>query len=224
VINPISEWIRKRSERHSQKAERQRLASLVLAAVQTQYPRFDDMEQYCAEYSRALCSEQNSRTLDLGCGTTPRNPFGARERFGVDIREDAAAGIKYADLAVEPIPYPDKHFSFVTAYDFFEHVPRTIYAPRRRFPFVDLMNEIHRVLEPGGVLLSHTPAYPFPGAFQDPTHVNIITEQTFPLYFDDTNLYARMYGFNGAFEILKQGWRSPHLITVLRKVAPVAQR
>jgi SAM-dependent methyltransferase len=80
------------------------------------------------------------------------------------------------------------------------------------------MNEIHRVLKPGGVLLSHTPAYPYSPAFRDPTHVNIISEETFPMYFDDQSALARMYGFKGAFSVVKQGWRKPHLITVLKKV------
>jgi len=156
--------------------------------------------------------------LDIGCGESPRNPFLAEQVFGIDIRENPERTIKYADLTVEPIPFPSDHFDYVTAFDFIEHVPRILYLPQRRFPFVELMNEIHRVLKPGGVLLSHTPAYPYAPAFRDPTHVNIITEETFPLYFDDVQKFAGMYGFKGAFQVLKQGWRKPHLISVLKKV------
>jgi len=28
-----------------------------------------------------------------------------------------------------------------------------------------------------------------------------------------------MYGFKGSFGILRQGWRKPHLITVMTKIA-----
>jgi SAM-dependent methyltransferase len=163
-----------------------------------------------------------SATLDLGCGTTPRNPFKAHQVFGIDIRESASGNIVAADLAVEPIPFANETFDFLTAYDFIEHVPRILYLPKRRFSFVELMNEIYRVLKPGGVFLSHTPAFPAAAAWRDPTHVNIITNETFPLYFDDTNRYAAMYGFNGYFKIVKQV-RDPnkiHLVTVMRKVSP----
>jgi hypothetical protein len=49
------------------------------------------------------------------------------------------------------------------------------------------MNEIFRTLKPGGIFFSKTPAYPISAVFSDPTHVNNITADTFPLYFDDTN-------------------------------------
>ena len=83
------------------------------------------------------------------------------------------------------------------------------------------MNEIHRVLKAGddsGKFLSFTPAFPQSAAWRDPTHVNIITEETFPLYFDDKNRWATQYGFKGAFQILQQEWRGPHLVTVMKKI------
>ena len=159
-----------------------------------------------------------NRTLDLGCGDEPRNPFSASEVFGVDVRDDLEHNIKRADLAIEPIPYEDESFEYVTAYNFMEHIPRVIYVPHRRNSFVELMNEVYRVLKMGGMFLSFTPAYPHSQAFQDPTHVNIISEDTFPLYFDDTNMGASIYGFNGAFKVRMQEWRGYYLLTVLQKV------
>lgn len=160
------------------------------------------------------------KTLDLGCGPNPRNPYKADEVFGVDIRADIGQNIAAADLAIEPIPYADNSFDFVTAYQFIEHVPRVIYAPHHRFPFVQLMNEIYRVLKVDGIFLSVTPAYPHNAAFQDPTHVNIITEETFPAYFDDTNRWAAMYGFTGHFRLLRQEWSEVNLVTQLQKRLP----
>lgn len=162
--------------------------------------------------------DMKTRSLDLGCGSFPRNPFGADLVHGVDIREDAAAHVVKADLVLEPIPFPDDSFEYVTAHDFIEHIPRIVYAPARRNSFIELMNEIYRVLKPGGSFLSLTPAYPHPEVFRDPTHVNIITEETFPYYFDAQRCWARMYGFKGAFEVALQEWRGPHLLSVLRKV------
>jgi SAM-dependent methyltransferase len=159
-----------------------------------------------------------SKSLDLGCGLQPKNPFNALEVYGVDVRDDAEAHIVKADLVVEPIPFPDNSFEYVTAHDFLEHIPRLIYAPQRRNAFVEVMNEIHRVLKPGGVFMSFTPAYPHAAVFRDPTHINFITEETFPLYFDNQLRWASVYGFKGSFEIISQEWRGPHLLSLLRKV------
>ena len=159
-----------------------------------------------------------SRSLDLGSGINPRNPFNADELFCVDVRDDPAINMKHADLAIEPIPFENEFFNYVTAYDFIEHIPRLIYNPNLRYPFIELMNEIYRVLKFGGMFLSLTPAYPHAPAFQDPTHVNIITDQTFPLYFDDVYRIASHYGFNGAFNVRMQEWRGVFLLTVLMKV------
>ena len=130
------------------------------------------------------------KTLDLGCGDNPKNPFNASNVYGVDIREDLENGIRCADLAIEKIPYEDEFFDYVTAFEFIEHIPRVVYSPKRRNSFVELMNEIYRVLKPGGLFLSSTPGYPHGVAFRDPTHVNFITNETFPLYFDDKNNYT----------------------------------
>ncbi|GBG12869.1 uncharacterized protein NMK_0404 [Novimethylophilus kurashikiensis] len=158
-------------------------------------------------------------SLDLGCGLNPKNIFNAEVVYGIDVRNDTANNIVKADLVIEPIPFDSNFFDFVTAHDFLEHIPRLIYAPQRRNPFVELMSEVFRVLKPGGKFLSQTPAYPHAEAFCDPTHVNIITEQTFPYYFDDVNNWGAIYGFNGSFRILSQSWQGPHLITIMEKVS-----
>ncbi len=77
-----------------------------------------------------------------------------------------------------------------------------------RNPFVELMNEIHRVLQPGGRLLAITPAFPHPAAFTDPTHVNIITEQTHT-YFTGSEPGASIYGFRGRFTLLQARRETP---------------
>lgn len=159
-----------------------------------------------------------TKSLDIGCGASPKNIFNADEVFGLDIREDLAANIYRADLVVDKIPFPDSTFDFVTAHDFLEHVPRIVYIPERKNAFVEVMNEIWRVLKDGGQFLSFTPAFPHAAAFRDPTHVNIITEETFSFYFDSVNRWAAGYGFRGAFNVVQQEWRGAHLLTVLQKV------
>ena len=59
------------------------------------------------------------KSLDLGSGPNPRNPFNADEVYGVDIGQRAGqlSNIINADLAIEPIPFDSGNFDFVTAYD-----------------------------------------------------------------------------------------------------------
>ena len=149
-----------------------------------------------------------TRHLDLGCGARPRNPYRRDERHGIDIaprHEPGAFEVRRANLALEPIPYPDDHFHSVSAYDFLEHVPRvlpTADGRDTRFPFIELMNEVWRVLSPGGLLYAYTPCYPHPMAFKDPTHVNIFTRDSHE-YFTRPLFTARMYGFKGDFSIVR---------------------
>lgn len=182
-------------------------------SIISRYPQFDSL------VAEKVLNIKMTKSLDLGCGAFPKNLFQADEVFGIDVREDLEKNILTADLVLEPIPFSDGQFDFVTAHDFIEHIPRLIYAPDRRYPFIELMNEIYRVLKVGGLFLSFTPCYPKAEAFRDPTHVNIITEETFPAYFDVKVNWGRMYGFKGGFEVTSQEWRGPHLLSILRKVA-----
>ena len=148
-----------------------------------------------------------TRHLDIGCGARPRNPYRRDELHGIDVapRGDAAAEVRRADLTVEPIPYPDAFFDSVSAYDFLEHVPRVLPGADgrgTRFPFVELMNEIWRVLRADGLFYGYTPVYPHPSVFQDPTHVNVLTRESHR-YFTRPELMARMYGFGGDFSVLR---------------------
>lgn len=146
--------------------------------------------------------------LDVGCGASPRNPYRCEEVFGLDIRSGLSAPgvveIRAANVAVGPIPFDDQLFDSVSAYDFFEHIPRYDSGPGRPvFPFIHVMNEVHRVLKPGGILYAVFPAYPHSLAFCDPTHVNVLTERSYR-YFCGVQPMAGMYGFEGRFDVLRQ--------------------
>jgi len=158
------------------------------------------------------------RTLDLGCGDKPRNPYNADLILGVDINGKQDGFIDKVDLTINPLPYVDEMFDYVSAYDFLEHIPRTIYIDGKlKYPFVDLMSEVWRVLKPGGLFYSSTPCAYYPAAFQDPTHVNYVTPETFGEYFDDKKTWAKQYGFKGQFKIMLLEIKEPHLIAVLKK-------
>lgn len=149
--------------------------------------------------------------LDLGCGKSPRNPYGFKSLHALDIYEpeDLPINITFtkANLTLQPIPYADNTFDSISAYDFIEHIPRilAINQDTTKLPFVDLMSEIWRVLKPNGMFYALTPAFPNGAAFHDPTHVNFITERTHK-YFCGSGAYAIDYGFKGQFEAVKVEW------------------
>lgn len=180
-------------------------------------PKVRDLDALFLAYGKDSLDGNDALSLDLGCGRNPRNPFNAKELKGVDVFEDNAMSIRKADLASESIPYSGGTFDYVTAFDFLEHVPRIIYLPDRRLPFVELMNEVWRVLKPNGIFFSYTPIYPFSPVFRDPTHVNVLTEETFPFYFDDNHRWAEMYGFLGSFTVLAQYLQGDNLVSFLQK-------
>ena len=64
----------------------------------------------------------------------------------------------------------------IRAFDFLEHVADK----------VALINELYRLLAPGGLLLSMTPSTDGRGAFQDPTHVAFYNENSF-WYYTEAN-------------------------------------
>jgi SAM-dependent methyltransferase len=156
---------------------------------------------------------ENGIHLDLGSGKNVRNPCGLPKVYGIDISNaDSNLGDSFqiisADITKE-LPFPDNYFDSISAFDVLEHIPRWERNPAGEivFPFVNLMSEIYRILKPLGIFIAVTPAYPAAEAFQDPTHVNILTEQTVD-YFIGENPSATTvgYGFKGNFTKLHHSW------------------
>lgn len=138
-------------------------------------------------------------SVDLGSGKAPRNPYNYDKVIGVEANE-IGENIINCWIGLEPIPLEDSSVDAVTAYDFLEHLPRAIWKDgKMENAFINTMNEAWRILKPGGLLLAVTPAYPAKEAFQDPTHVNIITEQTIGYFTGRFNNIGRRYGFIGNF-------------------------
>jgi SAM-dependent methyltransferase len=154
--------------------------------------------------------------LDLGCGISPKNPYKAKYLYGIDIEiinknkiqtDCVVKEIKSKNLILDQIPYAEDFFDSISAYDFLEHIPRIISLNIKsksytKYAFIELMNEIYRVLKSRGRFYAITPYYPNDAAFQDPTHVNFITNMTHR-YFCEPFLLASMYGFKGKFRVIR---------------------
>ncbi len=103
-------------------------------------------------------------------------------RWDLGGRLGCPEGYRSIDLAdadlihdvTKGLPFEDSSVGIIRAYDLLEHIPPPHVVP--------LMNEIHRVLAPGGWLLSRTPSTDGRGAFQDPTHVSFWNQNSFWYY------------------------------------------
>ncbi len=162
---------------------------------------------------------QSSISLDVGSGPVPRNPFNSGTVYGADLRSNEIENVLHADLSVGQLPFENEMFDYVTAYDVLEHIQRVVVSNgESSFPFITLINEIFRVLKPGGVFFSIQPCYPAKQAFQDPTHVNIMSEDTMNQYFCEP-AWARIYGYEGSFEMVRDGWLGCKYFAFMRKSA-----
>lgn len=122
--------------------------------------------------------------LNLGCGYRKLPDY-----VNIDIRREVQPDVIH-DIENQGLPYPDSSVDEVRAYDFLEHIhPDAV---------LDLMNEIWRVLKPGGILAHFTPSTDGRGAFQDPTHRSFWNINSWFYYTDDR--YRALYGIKAKFE------------------------
>ena len=94
------------------------------------------------------------RTLDVGCGI---NKYPGA--IGIDRLPGTAADVR-CNLDRFPWPFRDKSFDHVRVVHVIEHVADVI----------GTMEEIHRLLRPGGSVYIATPHYTDFSSFCDPTH------------------------------------------------------
>ncbi|MGD8860054.1 MAG: methyltransferase domain-containing protein [Myxococcales bacterium] len=125
--------------------------------------------------------------LHMGCGLDIREGWvnvDLVQHEGVDLACDISQGL----------PFETSVFTRVLAIDLLEHVPQE--------RCIHVMNEIHRVLQPGGVLELHVPDAPGITAFQDPTHVSYWNEETLTYYYEGDRHRERFgvhYGITACF-------------------------
>lgn len=128
--------------------------------------------------------------LHLGCGNKILPDY-----VNVDICE--APGIDVVWDVNQGIPFADNSFSEVLAVDFIEHIQPT--------NAIYLMNEVYRVLQPGGIFKIHVPEAPGITAYQDPTHICFWNEESFAYYIGGNyrrENYGVYYGITANFELL----------------------
>jgi SAM-dependent methyltransferase len=158
-------------------------------------------------------------SLDIGSGPVPRNPFKAGKVLGADLRGNEKENVLLADFSSGLLPFESEMFDYVTAYDVLEHIQRVVLVNgETSFPFIILINEVFRVLRPGGIFFSIQPCFPAKQVFKDPTHINIMTEDTLYQYFCEP-AWGRIYGYDGSFEMRGEGWLGCKYFAFMRKSA-----
>lgn len=128
---------------------------------------------------------ESGLNLNLGCGLVRLDGY-----VNIDNRAEVNPDI-VCDV-IEGLPYADNEIDSIRAYDFLEHIPIG--------KVISVMDEIWRVLKPGGKFNSSTPdAERGQAAFQDPTHVSFWVENSW-LYYSNPELRA-LYGIKANFKI-----------------------
>lgn len=114
-----------------------------------------NIEQLAKRYSQL----HHLLNIDLCGGFGKPNGYISIDKCNGDIIADLEHGI----------PLADNSCGLIRASDALEHVKDQQF----------LMKEIHRVLAPGGILLSKTPSTDGRGAWQDPTHISFWNQNSF---------------------------------------------
>jgi SAM-dependent methyltransferase len=105
--------------------------------------------------------------LNLGCGRFPKEGY-------VNVDWAKADGVELVhDLSRLPYPFESNSAALIEADHVLEHLPSVF----------DVMRELHRVLEPGGI--AHIKVPHFSRGFSHPEHKRGF-DATFPYYFDPT--------------------------------------
>lgn len=163
---------------------------------------------------KAILEKNNQGVkIDLGGGASPQPGF-----VNIDFRDLPQVDVVH-NLELFPWPFPDECASLIMASHLLEHISPT--APDARLPklvelliakglvtekeitqaigettpgplFMRFMDEVWRILKPGGQFMAAFPFAGSPGFWQDPTHINGITHHTLA-YFDPLEAGGHLY-------------------------------
>ncbi len=128
--------------------------------------------------------------LDIACGANKQG----EDWIGLDIHDFPGVDIIH-DINVYPWPLPDECVIAALASHIIEHIPTVAITPDgTRFPFIEFMNELWRILKPDAQLWIAAPHGRSEGFLQDPTHCHAFNPTMFA-YFDPLASGGYLYNF-----------------------------
>ena len=140
------------------------------------------------------------KRLDLGCGPNKKEGY-----TGIDVYPYPCVDV-VRDVDRHGLPFDDDSVDGVRACHFLEHCNDLMFV----------MNEICRVLKPGGRLEVVVPVVEAgTGAFRDPTHVRYFNKDSF-LYFTDHPWVYPALGVR-PFRLIEQKMGPDDMTVVLEK-------
>jgi len=148
--------------------------------IQNNVYRIHDM--YIESLAESWSTACGLRKIELGGRLAARPGFETVDLFDADI---------IADLN-SIWPFKDNSVGVIRAYDVFEHLKNPIFV----------MNELHRVLAPGGYAIIQVPSTEGTGAASDPTHVSWWNERSFT-YYTQAERAKYLPDFKGRFQALR---------------------
>jgi ubiquinone/menaquinone biosynthesis C-methylase UbiE len=180
-------------------------------------PLTDYPEKLTHYLFNAFNMQEGMRFLEPGCGRGEHlrlfKNLGV-DTYGLDLSPESPIfakdlNIQLCDVEKERLPYPDNYFDVIYSKSFLEHLR----DPKK------FLNEAHRVLKPGGLLLSLVPDWEsvYKKFYDDYTHVSPFTS----ISLKNIQLVA---GFNTVevykFRQLPMVWKYPILNNFCAIVSP----
>ena len=147
--------------------------------------------------------------LDLGCGKKKRPGT-----IGVDISDRHDADVIH-NLDQFPYPFEASSISKIYMDNCLEHLS----APLK------VIEELYRILKPGGELVIMVPYFRSRWAYNDPTHKSFYTINSFA-YYDQNHVICQRYDYSDArFRLLSLKFNENHSDGIIKKlVAQLANK
>jgi len=145
---------------------------------------------------------QKNVVLDLGCGKKKRSGT-----IGVDFSARHDADVIH-DLDVFPYPFDDDSVDCVYLDNCLEHLSSPL----------KVMEELYRILKPGGSVFIMVPYFRSRWAYNDPTHRTFYTINSFA-YYDKRHIICQRYDYTDArFQVTDLKFNDGHSHSFIKKI------
>lgn len=115
-----------------------------------------------------------TKKLNLGCGNVHKEGW-----INVDIANLPGVDVVH-DIEKLPLPFGDGQFDEIICHDILEHVD---YPP--------VLQDLHRILSPGGTVHIRVPHFTSKNNAIDPTHKRLFSVETFDFFCDGASKATR---------------------------------